>query len=115
MTWHPTTNRVQCELLTPEEEKALKVWTHGHEIYDTAYEEWINCPEPIWSNTSIYRGKPAPVVTSLWYNQYDTCMAGPYDTRGEADDVAGPSLINVLRIDTYNGVSTAHLEGLKDD
>jgi len=113
MTWHPTTNRVQCELLTPEEEKALKVWTHGHEIYDTAYEEWINCPEPIWSNTSTYRGKPAPVVTSIWFNVYQSSVSISHKSRELADYYASEARIDLLRIDTCNGVSTAHLEGLK--
>ena len=115
MTWHPTTNRVPIRLLEPEEEKALKVWTHGHEIYDTAYEKWIDCPQPIWRHASIYRGKPAPVVTSIWFNRHNHWMTGPYRTRKWADQNATPDIIEVLRIDTCNGVSTAHLEGLKGE
>ena len=113
MTFDPTTNRVPIRLLEPEEEKALKVWTHGHEIYDTAYEEWIDCPQPIWRHASIYRGKPA--VTSVFFNRHSAWMHGPHKSREDADIFATPNRIDVLRIDTCNGVSTAHLEGLNDE
>jgi len=42
-------------------------------------------------------------------------MTGPYYSREEADDVAWTTRVDVLRIDTCNGVSTAHLEGLNDE
>lgn len=112
MTWHPTTNRVPAKLLTPEELEALKAWPHGLHYFNNSF-GWDDCPSPGWLNGCVYRGKPAPVVTSVWFNRYCDTMAGPYSTREEADDVAGASRIDVLRIDTCNGVSTAHLEGLK--
>jgi len=115
MTFDPTTNRVPIRLLEPEEEKALKVWTHGHEIYDTAYEEWIDCPQPIWRHASIYRGKPAPGVTSWWLNVHGGGVSFGYKSREKADSNTFPKRIGVLRIDTCNGVSTAHLEGLNDE
>jgi len=113
MTWLPTTNLTQTDLLTEEQLAVLKAWTHGHEIYDTAYQEWINCPQPIWRNPSIYRGKPAPGVTSWWLNVHGGGVSFGYKSREKADSNTFPNRIDVLRIDTCNGVSTAHLEGLK--
>ena len=111
MTWHPTTNRVQTDLLTPEQQKALYEWPHGHEYYygDGVWDDGT----PTWLEDTVYRGKPAPVVRSIWFSRYNNSMVGPYKTREEADECASTRRIDVLRIDTCNGVSTAHLEGLK--
>jgi len=113
MTWHTTTNLIQTDLLTREQREALKAWPHGVEAY-LGDGEWIEC-NPAWKPKRVYRGKPAPVVTSVWFNVYPSMMHKPRESRADADLYAAPNRIDVLRIDTCNGVSTAHLEGLKDE
>jgi len=108
MTWHPTTNRVQTMHLTPEERAALEAWPHGWEFF--YFGSWNNVDSPGWARDSVYRGKPAPVVTSVWFNRYPGKMRGPYNSREVADFGATFGRLDVLRIDTCNGVSTAHLE-----
>jgi len=49
-------------------------------------------------------------VTSVWFNRYPGKMRGPYNSREVADFGATFGRLDVLRIDTCNGVSTAHLE-----
>jgi len=112
MTWHPTTNRIQTHHLTPEERAALKAWPHGWEHSNEPF-VWTDCLSPRWVSYYVYRGKPAPVVTSVWFNRYPRCMSDQHKSREEADSVAQKNRIDVLRIDTCNGVSTAHLEGLE--
>ena len=108
----PTTNRIQFGMLSEDEQTALIHWPHGWEIW-WGYEEsdWGKIVDPFWDKATVYRGKPAPVVTSKWFNVYPR---GPslqaYPTRKRADDIAGVDRIVVMRIDTCNGVSTAHLE-----
>jgi len=114
MTWHPTTNRIQTHHLTPEERAALKAWPHGWEHSNEPF-VWTDCLSPRWVSYYVYRGKPAPVMTSVWYNRHNDGMSGPYRTREWADQCSAFGRIDVLRIDTCNGVSTAHLEGLKDE
>jgi len=111
MTWHPTTNLIQTDLLTPEQQKALYEWPHGHEYYygDGVWDDGT----PTWLEDIVYRGKPAPVVTSVWFNVYPSMMHKPRESRADADLYAAPNRIDVLRIDTCNGVSTAYLEGLE--
>jgi len=111
MTFDPTTNRIQYRLLTTEERAALEAWPHGWEFF--YFESWNNVDRPEWARNSVYRGKPAPVVTSVWFNRYSDRIRGPYNLRSGADLCAQSFRLDVLRIDTCNGVSTAHLEGLK--
>jgi hypothetical protein len=111
MTWHPTTNLIQTDLLTREQREALKAWPHGYKFYTSGV--WVSCFLDWSMNDAVYRGKPVPVVTSKWFNVYPDLMDFPYYSREVADSSASERRINVLRIDTYNGVSTAHLEGLK--
>jgi len=111
MTWHPTTNLIQTDLLTPEQLAALKAWPHGHEYY-CGGDMWFVC-NPVWHNNFVYRGKP--VVTSKWFNVSPRDTVGPYETRELADICSSFDRIDVLRVDTCGGVSTAHLEGLKDE
>ena len=112
MTWHPTTNRIQTMHLTPEERYALGAWPHGWELF-SVQGFWKDCKKPEWIADVVYRGKPPLVVTSQWFNRYNGGMSVPHWTRERADQYAKPNRIDVLRIDTCNGVSTAHLEGLK--
>jgi hypothetical protein len=109
MTWHPTTNRVQFCHLTPEEQEALEDWPHGWEYFVEGLGSWTDTPSPCWVSSCIYRGKPAPVVMSVWLNVYVRSSSISHKSREEADVSAGPNRIDVLRIDTCNGVSTAHL------
>jgi hypothetical protein len=107
----PTTNRVPFELLTDEEKKILMNWPHGVEFFnrDGVWSDVI----PSWLRRDVYRGKPAPVVTSEWVNIYpDGPAASRHRSRGQADSyLVNPSgRIAVLRIDTCEGVSTAHIE-----
>ena len=114
MTWHPTTNRIQFCHLTKEEQDALESWPQGLQYFNESI-GWTDCISTYWVNHCVYRGKPALVVTSVWFNHHNDGMSGPYRTREWADQCSACGRIDVLRIDTCNGVSTAHLEGLKDD
>jgi hypothetical protein len=114
MTWHPTTNRIQFCHLTPEERVALEDWPHGIESFSGGWHS-TSLPCSHWCSHIVYRGKPAPVVTSVWFNVYPDPIDFPYHSREVADCSASKCRIDVLRIDTCNGVSTAHLEGLKDE
>ena len=111
MTWLPTTNLIQTDLLTPEQLAALKAWPHGYEYYygDGVWDDGT----PTWLDDAVYRGKLAPVVTSVWFNVYKNSMSKAYELRAHADYYAAVGRINVLRNDTCNGVTTSHLEGLK--
>lgn len=114
MTWHPTTNRVQFGHLTPEEQEALEDWPHGLSMWtQVGWYDFKNTENTQLIDGVVYRGKPAPVVKSVWFNLYHSDMSGPYKSREQADSMALSCRIGVLRIDTCNGVSTAHLEGLE--
>jgi hypothetical protein len=111
MTFDLTTNRVPFYLLTNAEQQSMKAWPHGWDYSSTS--GWIDTPDPAWFQTTVYRGKPAPVVESLWQNLYpDGPHAVLHLTRKIADERCSPHRIAVLRIDTCNGVSTAHLENV---
>lgn len=112
MTFEPTTNRIPFMMLTEVEREELKAWPHGWENFHSVNKEWENNPDPQWFPTTVYRGKPKPpVVTSKWINVYSTCRGfTSYASRESADNLAERHRIAVLRIDTCNGVSTAHLE-----
>lgn len=112
MTFDPTTNRIQTVHLTPEERAALEAWPHGWEANVGGWYT-TSLPCDTWSPHFVYRGKPAPVVTSVWFNRHNDGMSGPFTTRKSADHCAYSNRVDVLRIDTCNGVSTAHLEGLE--
>ena len=109
MTFDPTTNRIPFGLLTEDEQAALKTWPHGWTHHSVG--EWFET-KPMWSAGIVYRGNPAPVVTSNWFNVYpDEIVHKAHTTREKADRAADDDArIAVLRIDTCNGVSTAHLE-----
>jgi len=92
---------------------ALMEWPHGVQYFDRM--GWCDCKKPDWIADVVYRGKTAPAVTIVWFNRYPDNMFGPYSSRNEADLKQGMGRIDVLRIDTCNGVSTAYLEGLNDE
>jgi hypothetical protein len=105
----PTTNRIPFGLLSEYEQKALKAWPHGWEYHHI--DEWRPITLSAWCWNVIYRGTPAPVVTSQWFIVYPySVFDRSYPSREKAERAAGPTRIAVLRIDTCNGVSTAHLE-----
>ena len=111
MTFDPTTNRIPLCLLSEDEQTALIHWPHDWEYYWAGF--WRDTDLPAWDKNTVYRGKPAPVVTSVWQNLYaDGSHAVLHPTRKLADAKCSPYRIAVLRIDTCNGVSTAHLEGV---
>jgi hypothetical protein len=70
MTFDVTTNRILYGMLTPEEQATLKAWPHGWEFCNPIWEEeaWVVCRGPSWLKGCVYRGKPAPKVTSYWFN-----------------------------------------------
>ena len=111
MTWHPTTNRIQTVHLTPEERAALEAWPHGWELFYV--NRWISIDSPRWNKDAVYQGKTPTVVTSVWKSIYSDELG--FTSRQAEDNACHPKRIGVLRIDTCNGVSTAHLEGLKDE
>lgn len=105
----PTTNRIPFGLLSEDEQTALTHWPHDWDYYFR--DEWRFIVTPSWENNIVYRGRLAPVVTSVWRNIYSDGSADrPISSREVADKVAGKLRITVLRIDTCNGVSKAHLE-----
>lgn len=112
--FYPTTNRAQFGLLSEDEQTALKNWPHGWEFYSFHHDNWKNLDNAAWSKTVVYRGKPAPVVTSVWSNVHPKHVTPyTYGSRAAADRVSSSpdcTRIAVLRIDTCNGVSTAELE-----
>jgi hypothetical protein len=108
MTFDPTTNRIPFDLLTEDEQVAMQSWPHGWTYH--SIDEWLEI-RPKWTRNTVYRGNPAPVVTSNWFNVYPSGpMPRAYSHRETADGCANCDRIAVLRIDTCNGVSTAHLE-----
>jgi hypothetical protein len=116
MTWHPTTNRIQTMILTPEERATLEAWPHGLSMWtQIGWYDFKNTEKTQLVDGIIYRGKPAPVVTSVWFNVYSDWVGEAYCHKLEAEQAADQECIGRLRIDTCNGVSTAHLEGLKNE
>jgi hypothetical protein len=113
----PTTNRVPFGLLTEQERNVLTEWQHGIEFYNrhgcADDQGWYDTNTPRWNSETVYRGKPAPKVTSKWFNVYsDGHTTLPHDSLYLANIHKKADRIAVLRIDTCNGVSTAHLEEL---
>lgn len=107
----PTTNRITFHLLSGDEQTALRNWPWGWEFYSFNGAEWMPKERAAWYENLVYRGKPAPVVTSVWLNVYLSNISLPHKSRALSDCRSTcEDRIAVLRIDTCNGVSTAHLE-----
>ena len=107
-----TTNRIPFDLLSEDEQTTLIHWPHGWEYFSRlSHNYWNLCSSPEWAKEAVYRGLPAPVVTSFWLNIYPYSL-DRHISREDADNSASKFRIAVLRIDTCNGVSTAHLEGV---
>lgn len=104
-----TTNRVPFGLLTKEEQSILQTWPRGVEYFGP--EGWKETNSPVWGWTTTYRGKSSLVVISKWVNLYSNDVGNTwFDSRKKADEAAAPFRIAVLRFDSCNWVSTAHLE-----
>jgi hypothetical protein len=94
----PITNRVPWGLLTEQERNVLTEWQHGIEFYNggAGVQGWYDTNTTTWNSKTVYRGKPAPVVTSKWINVYldgfvyldKFCYE--YNNRAEADRRANP-------------------------
>lgn len=104
MTFGPTTNRVPTKLLTEEEKQALMAWPHGWEACSVG--PWADAEKPDWGIWIVYRGKPGPVVESMWYNVYPHIIGSQDKSREDADRFADEDRIAVLRVDTCNGKRT---------
>ena len=110
----PTENLTPFGLLAGGKRGVLKAWPHGWEFYSFRQGKWKPLDQAAWCDEIVYRGKPAPVVTSVWRNIYSDGSADrQISSREIADQGAGKLRIAVLRIDTCDGVSTAHLEVVK--
>jgi hypothetical protein len=95
MTFDVTTNRIPFGLLTQEEQATLKAWPHDWEYWNCFGAFWDVC-NPTWCSSGIYRGKPAPKVTSYWFNLYDGDRIGQIYT---VQDAAASELKRVRRSD----------------
>ena len=114
MNFDPTTNRIPFGLLTPEEQAALKAWPHGIEYYSCVNYYWRDC-DPVWDANLTYRGKPAPKVTSYWFNIYDGDRIGQIWTSQDAAATAKgsalvPNNIITMRMQICNGEVTVTKE-----
>lgn len=109
MTFDPTTNRIPFGLLTSEERVTLGVWPHGWEYYQEVTKTWTDCV-PEWSADLIYRGKPAPKVTSYWFNVYKGHSIGNIWTSQAAASYHANSEGSTVRMDICNGEVTVTKE-----
>jgi hypothetical protein len=114
MNFDVTTNRIPFGLLTPEEQATLKAWPHGVEYYRFWQDLWADC-DPIWDDNIVYRGKPAPKVTSYWFNIYDGYRVGQIWTNqaGAASALVGTRVQNnsvTMRMQICNGEVTVTKE-----
>lgn len=111
MNFDPTTNRIPFGLLTPEEQATLKAWPHKVEYYSHKFNKgWVEC-EPVWDMGVVYRGKPAPKVTSYWFNLYDVDTIGQiWNNQDAALDATKKALfhkdVTTMRMDICNGEVT---------
>jgi hypothetical protein len=112
----PKTNRVPYGLLTEEEREVLCTWPHGWEYYTCSEWKLTHASKGYFGSGEIYRGKPAPpIITSTWTNVYkEEVCALKHFSRKICDESRASrfTLVAVLRIDTENGISSAHLEAV---
>jgi len=109
MTFDVTTNRIPFGFLTPEEQATLKAWPHGWEYWNTFGAFWDVC-NPTWDTRGCYRGKPAPKVTSYWFNIYDGDRIGNIWTSQEAAARMGSDNTIIIRMQICNGEVTVTKE-----
>lgn len=107
----PTTNLIQYAFLGESARNSLRNWPWGWEFYSFRQGGWKRLDQAAWCEDVVYRGRPKPVVTSVWLNVYPSNASLPYKSRALSNSTPCSDLrIAVLRIDTCNGVSTAELE-----
>lgn len=111
MSFDPTTNRIPYGLLTPEEQATLKAWPHGWEFFEPHKKTWLDCEfKPSWIWDLLYRGKPAPKVTSYWFNIYNGDRVGNmWSSKGAAETLALDNTI-IMRMQICNGEVTVTRE-----
>jgi hypothetical protein len=109
MSFDPTTNRIPYGLLTPEEQATLKAWPHGWEYYSLMNGAWARC-DPRWDEDVVYRGKPAPKVTSYWFNLYDGDRIGNIWTSQAAASYHANYEGSIMRMQICNGEVTVTKE-----
>ena len=108
MTFDVTTNRIPFGLLTPEEQATLKAWSHGWQAYKGC--EWVSITSSNWNDSVVYRGKPAPKVTSYWFNLYEGGRIGHFwPSKGAAETLALDNT-TIMRMDICNGEVTVTKE-----
>jgi hypothetical protein len=104
-----TTNRIGYGLLTEDEKKTLADWPHGLRcLANDRDNKWLDTKMYAYHHV-VYRGKPAPIVTSTYTSVYANGETG-VTLVSRVALLEGTKRIAVLRIDTVDGVSTAHLE-----
>jgi hypothetical protein len=109
MTFDPTTNRIPFGLLTQEEQATLKAWPYGWEFFHWDVKEWKPY-DPSWFNGNVYRGKPAPKVTSYWFNIYEGGRIGHFwPSKGTAETLALDNT-TIMRMQICNGEVTVTKE-----
>lgn len=97
----PTTNRIPFGLLTPKEQKALKKWPHGWQVFGG--DDWADRHEPMWVSRNVYRGKPAPVVEVLFGAAYSSGFSLVYESIEEALDDSTDRRIGFIRAEIVEG------------
>jgi len=105
MTFDPTTNRIPFGLLTPEEQATLKAWPHGW-VYWNCYGAFWDVCNPTWSTNGHFRGKPAPKVTSYWFNIHSGNIIGHvWNSQADASCHTRSDSV-IMRMDICNGEVT---------
>lgn len=112
MTFDPTTNRIPYGLLSEDEKTTLIHWPHGWQAYKSC--EWVSTTSSNWNESVVCRGKPAPKVTSHWFNVYaDGKLGMDHDTKeGALKFHNGKYELYMVRMDICNGEVTVTKETL---
>ena len=109
MTFDATTNRIPFGLLTPDEQGLLRAWPYGIEYCSRLDYIWKGC-DPLWDRDVVYRGKPAPKVTSYWFNIHRGNQIGHiWNSQADASYHA-PTDGVVMRMQICNGEVTVTKE-----
>lgn len=81
-------NKIPFGLLSPQEQKAMKAWPHGWEIF-VFPGQWDEINSPAWFNNHVYRTKPK-AQTLFQYYEIRACVDDGHghvqSFRGTPDD-----------------------------
>lgn len=110
MTFDVTTNRIPYGLLTPDEQATLKAWPHGVVRWDCDDHWDLVGASPSWLSCYVYRGKPAPKVTTYWFNIYDGNRIGNMWSCQESASYHAHTDSVVMRMQICNGEVTVTKE-----